>query len=85
MHKFNNNRLLGLGSIYAKTPWQLKCDIIEVLTNIYRTVQSRLSAKQIGSISWDISLEKNTKSALGNYISVGLIFFIMPICTNWNK
>lgn len=74
MYKFNSKKLLGLGSIYAKPLWQLKCDIVEVLTNIDPTVQRRLGAKQIGSISWDISLEKAMETALGNYISFSLNF-----------
>lgn len=75
IYKFNHNKLLGPGSIYAKTLQELKCDIVELLTDIYPIIQSRLGAKQIGSISWDISLEKNTKAALGNHISVSLIFY----------
>lgn len=75
IYKSNNNKLLGPGSICAKTLQQLKCDIVELLTDTYPIIQSRLGAKRIGSISWDISLEKILKLLWGNYISVSLIFY----------
>lgn len=58
IYKLRNNKLLGPGSICAKALQQLKRDIVELLTAIYPIIQSRLGAKRIGSISWDISLEK---------------------------
>lgn len=63
--KSNNNKLLGPGSIYAKTLQPLKCDTVELLTDIYPIIQSRLGAKRIGSISWDISLGKKHESCSG--------------------
>lgn len=75
IYKSRNNKLLGTGSISAKALQQLKRDIVELLTAIYPIIQSRLGAKQIGSISWDISLEKIWKLLKGNYISARLIFY----------
>lgn len=75
IYKSRNNKLLGTGSISAKALQQLKRDIVELLTTIYPIIQSRLGAKQIGSISWDISLEKIWKLLEGNYISARLIFY----------
>lgn len=48
--------------------------LLKFSQNIDPTIQCRLGAKQIRSIIWDISLEKNTKTALGNYISFSPIF-----------